>query len=134
MPLYDYECDCGYGETALDKMTGLKIKLCPMCKKVKLHRLIGSGGGINVSTGLSDLSGESIWFPKSGKPYFDQGLRRTFNTPKEKKSFMDEHKIVSTGQLDMDDVKKRKISTEMAEIDKKKIKERELIEKEMGKR
>lgn len=130
MPEYDYECDCGYEETAFDSMNGLKIKQCPVCREPKLHRLIGSGGGINFSTGLADLSGDKIWFPKDGKPYFDQGLRRTFNTPQEKKQFMDAHKIVSAGHMDIDNAKKARISKELVEIDKKKIKHRERVKQE----
>lgn len=50
---------------------------------------------------MRDKSGEKIWFPKDEKPYFDQGLRRKFNTIKEKKEYMDKHGIISDGSSDM---------------------------------
>ena len=131
MPFYDWECDCGYQTSSYEPMTGGRVKDCPKCGKMNLHRLIGMGGGINVSTGLADLSGERIWFPKDGKPYFDKGLQRTFNTPLEKKEFMDKHKIISDGSLNIDDKKKRAVSRELVEIDKKKIKEKEKSENDM---
>lgn len=44
-----------------------------------------------------DRNGESVWFPKDGKPYFDKALRRTFNNVHEKMAFMDEHNLVMHG-------------------------------------
>ena len=47
MPTYEYECDaCGYAFEHLQSMTDKKLKKCPKCSKMKLHRLIGSGSGI----------------------------------------------------------------------------------------
>jgi len=47
MPTYEYECDaCGYGFEKFQSMTDTRLKKCPECKKLKLHRLIGTGGGI----------------------------------------------------------------------------------------
>ena len=47
MPTYQYECDgCGHGFEIIQSMTDKKLRKCPKCKKIKLHRLIGSGSGI----------------------------------------------------------------------------------------
>ena len=47
MPTYEYECDgCGYAFEHLQSMADKKLKKCPKCSKMKLHRLIGSGSGI----------------------------------------------------------------------------------------
>jgi hypothetical protein len=46
---------------------------------------------------LRDKRGERIWFPKDGKPYFDRSLQRTFNTPREKKEYMDKNNLVMDG-------------------------------------
>lgn len=47
-----------------------------------------------------DGSGETVWFPNDERPYFDQGLRRVFHTPKEKHDFMKAHNLISTGDSD----------------------------------
>jgi putative FmdB family regulatory protein len=47
MPTYQYECGaCGHEFEALQSMTDKKLKKCPKCGKLKLHRLIGRGSGI----------------------------------------------------------------------------------------
>jgi putative FmdB family regulatory protein len=47
MPTYQYECNaCGHTLEALQSMTDPKLTKCPKCKKPKLIRLIGLGGGI----------------------------------------------------------------------------------------
>ncbi|MBF0484699.1 MAG: zinc ribbon domain-containing protein [Candidatus Omnitrophica bacterium] len=46
MPTYQYQCDgCGYGFEKYQSITEAKLKKCPKCKKDKLCRLIGGGGG-----------------------------------------------------------------------------------------
>lgn len=46
MPTYDYECaKCGIKFEKFQKMTDEPLKKCPECGG-KVHRLIGSGGGI----------------------------------------------------------------------------------------
>jgi len=81
---------------------------------------------------LKDKSGERIWFPKDGRPYYDQGLRREFKTPMEKKVFMDTHNIISNGSMDMDNKKLRAVSKELCEIDKKRAKQRDIANKDLG--
>ena len=47
MPTYEYECSaCGHGFETLQSMVDKKLKKCPKCGKLKLHRLIGAGSGI----------------------------------------------------------------------------------------
>lgn len=47
MPTYQYECGaCGHEFEFLQSMMDKKLKKCPECRKLKLHRLIGSGSGI----------------------------------------------------------------------------------------
>lgn len=47
MPTYEYECaECGFSFEQLQSMTENKLRKCPKCGKMKLHRLIGTGGGI----------------------------------------------------------------------------------------
>lgn len=61
---------------------------------------IGSGG-INAlilkDSKLRDERGQSVWFPKDGRPYFDSALRRVFHTKQEKVSFMKEKHLVMDG-------------------------------------
>ncbi len=47
MPTYEYECSgCGHEFEMLQSMKDAKLKKCPKCGKLKLHRLIGSGTGL----------------------------------------------------------------------------------------
>lgn len=47
MPTYEYECGaCAHTFEAFQSMTEPKLTQCPKCKKNKLHRLIGTGGGV----------------------------------------------------------------------------------------
>ena len=47
MPTYDYECQgCGHLFELFQSMSDAVKKKCPECKKLKLLRLIGSGGAI----------------------------------------------------------------------------------------
>ena len=47
MPTYQYECEsCGHGFEALQSFSDKKLRKCPKCGKPKLHRLIGTGGGL----------------------------------------------------------------------------------------
>jgi putative FmdB family regulatory protein len=47
MPTYDYECDaCQHAFEAFHAMSEAPIKKCPKCKKMKVRRLIGSGGAV----------------------------------------------------------------------------------------
>ncbi len=47
MPTYDYECEaCGHAFEVFHSITAKAIRKCPECKKLKVKRLIGTGGGI----------------------------------------------------------------------------------------
>ena len=47
MPTYDYECDaCGHKFERFQPITARAVRKCPMCKKLKVRRLLGAGAGI----------------------------------------------------------------------------------------
>ena len=47
MPTYDYECEgCQHTFEAFQSITAAVLTECPQCKQAKLHRLIGTGGGL----------------------------------------------------------------------------------------
>lgn len=47
MPTYDYVCEaCGHALEIFQSMTESPKRKCPKCKKLKLRRQIGTGGGI----------------------------------------------------------------------------------------
>lgn len=102
MPTYQLECQCGYTDTVVEGMHGPEFRICPSCDQQSLYRLIGTGGGIGFSTGLCDKSGEKIWWPKGEKSYFDPAFNRKFDSPQQKKQFMDENNFISAGSMDSD--------------------------------
>ena len=47
MPTYDYKCnECDHSFELFQHMTEKPVKKCPACGKLKVQRVIGSGGGI----------------------------------------------------------------------------------------
>ena len=47
MPTYDYRCDaCGHELELFQSFSESAKRKCPACKKLKLKRLIGMGGGV----------------------------------------------------------------------------------------
>jgi putative FmdB family regulatory protein len=47
MPTYEYRCGaCGHEFEEFQSITANPLKKCPSCAKLKLQRLIGTGGGI----------------------------------------------------------------------------------------
>src|SRR5688572_27526920 len=47
MPTYDYSCDaCDHEFEVFESITAEPQKKCPKCKKNKLRRLFGAGGGL----------------------------------------------------------------------------------------
>ncbi len=47
MPTYDYECQaCGHTFEKFQSITDKPIRKCPVCNKLKVRRLIGTGGGV----------------------------------------------------------------------------------------
>lgn len=98
MPLYDYECKCGKTFCEYKEIKNRDNAYCPNCLG-PVERLIAVPA-VQTNFNLRDKAGERIWFPKDNRPYFDKGLRRTFNTPSEKKEFMDKHNLVMDGSSD----------------------------------
>ncbi len=47
MPTYEYACEnCGHEFEEFQSITARPLKKCPSCGKLKLKRLIGTGGGV----------------------------------------------------------------------------------------
>ena len=47
MPTYEYVCDaCDHAFELFHSMKDAPVKKCPKCKKLKVRRLLGTGGGI----------------------------------------------------------------------------------------
>jgi putative FmdB family regulatory protein len=47
MPTYEYKCEaCGHEFEKFQQMSAGHIKKCPVCGKLKLKRLIGTGAGL----------------------------------------------------------------------------------------
>ena len=47
MPTYEYECEaCGHKFEKMQKFSDRPLATCPECRKRRLRRLIGTGGGI----------------------------------------------------------------------------------------
>lgn len=105
MPTFDFACGCGFAKTDIDSMISKRVHLCPKCGQETLIRLIGSGSGFVVSTGLKDKAGQSITFKE---PYFDAAFRRTFKSAKEKADFMNKNGMVEAGDSDVKVKKERK--------------------------
>lgn len=99
MPLYEYHCPkCNKDFEDFMTYAERNSTRCPQCNKRAIKKM--STCSVSVDSTVRDLRGERIWFPKNGKSYFDKALRRTFSSIKEKKAFMDQHKIVMDGSYD----------------------------------
>ncbi len=106
MPNYDYKCEnCGHEFEIFQSMKDAKLKKCPECKKNKLVRLIGSGGGLifkgtgfyltdyknktadtSVSaTPLKETAGETAKEDSSGKKTSDTKTEKSEKKITEKK-------------------------------------------------
>jgi putative FmdB family regulatory protein len=47
MPTYEYKCDaCGHEFEKFQSMTAAPIKVCPVCGKKKVRKLISTGAGL----------------------------------------------------------------------------------------
>lgn len=95
--LYEFECfSC---KTNFEEIKSYEERgnstPCPKCGGASFKLI--SSPQFNIASECRDLNGNPIWFPKDGKPYKDVALRRTFNSAKEKKEWMDSKKIVMDG-------------------------------------
>lgn len=63
---------------------------------------------IMKNTKYKDKAGETVWFPKDEKPYFDKALRKTFHSVQQKAEFMNRNGIVSNGDSDAKVKRERK--------------------------
>ncbi|MBN1809664.1 MAG: zinc ribbon domain-containing protein [Planctomycetes bacterium] len=47
MPTYDYECSaCGHSFEKFQSIKDPRIRKCPSCGRLKLRRLVGTGGAV----------------------------------------------------------------------------------------
>ncbi len=47
MPTYEYQCEaCGHEHEVFQSITAGPLRKCPECGKLKLKRMIGTGGGV----------------------------------------------------------------------------------------
>jgi len=47
MPTYEYECEaCGATFERFQSITAEPVRRCPQCRRAKVRRLIGAGGGL----------------------------------------------------------------------------------------
>src|SRR5690349_8446075 len=92
--LYSYVCECG---NVFEEFVSYEERNNVKCKCGKLATKLLSDVNTAVDSNLKDLTGQKIWFPKDGKPYFDVALRRTFNSAKEKQQYMNQNRIVMDG-------------------------------------
>ena len=47
MPTYEYECpDCGHQFERYQSITAKPVRVCPACRRRRVKRLIGTGGGV----------------------------------------------------------------------------------------
>ena len=86
MPTYQYECDaCGHGFEVLQSMVDKKLKKCPKCGKLKLHRLIGAGSGIIFKgTGFYETDYKRKEVPKSeSSPKSSEPVKTSGSKPKD---------------------------------------------------
>lgn len=102
MPIYEYSCQSCHDE--FEHRQGIKdsrLKHCIKCGEDTLVRHIGYGGHINMNPDYKDSVGTPIWYPNNNdKPYYDKALNRVFNNRAEKKTYMNEKRIVMDGSSD----------------------------------
>ena len=87
MPTYDYSCDaCNHEFEVFEPITAQPQKKCPKCKKNKLRRLFGAGGGlIFKGSGFYQTDYRSDSYKKSAeaeKPKTDTAASSTESSPK----------------------------------------------------
>jgi len=91
MPTYDYACDaCEHSFEVFESITAEPQKKCPKCKKNKLRRLFGAGGGLLFKGSgfyLTDYRSDSYKKAAAAeKPAGDSGSSSGANGKSESKS------------------------------------------------
>lgn len=95
--IYQYQCSCGHLFEQVNSYEKRHTARCPECSSTNVRKLLSNTTDKLLAGYLKDANGESIWFPRDGKPYFDKALRRTFVSAKEKQEYMTKNKIVMRG-------------------------------------
>jgi putative FmdB family regulatory protein len=91
MPTYEYLCEaCDHAFELFHSMKDEPVKKCPKCKKLKVRRLLGTGGGIIFKgTGFYQTdyksSGKKSDEPSAAKPESKPDSGSKPETPKKKK-------------------------------------------------
>ena len=88
MPTYEYLCDsCGHEFEKFQSITSGSLRKCPECKKMKLNRLIGSGGGIIFKgSGFYQTDYRSDSYRKAAESDSKQASAKTTSNADSKKS------------------------------------------------
>ena len=95
MPTYQYECSaCGFTFEKFQSMLDKKLRKCPECSKLKLHRLIGAGGGIIFKgTGFY----ETDFKRKPKPPVKEKGKSNTENQQAKPEKSTKKKEVATTG-------------------------------------
>jgi putative FmdB family regulatory protein len=87
MPTYEYVCEaCKHAFELFHSMKDEPVKKCPKCKKLKVRRLLGTGGGIIFKgTGFyqTDYKSPAKKEDKTSGPK-PESASKTESTPKKK--------------------------------------------------
>ena len=83
MPTYEYKCDaCGHAFEKFQSMSSPTVKKCPVCGKLKVKRLLGTGAGLIFKGSgfyITDYRSESY---KSGEKGEKPASTETKSDPK----------------------------------------------------
>lgn len=102
-----------------------------MCKSCRVTKLISTPLAVmGVTSMKKDLNGTPIWFPKDGEPYYDKVLRKKFDSPQDKKQYMDSKRIVMDGSYEPDKTSKKKLAAEVSDFVKKEKQKEKVIKRE----
>jgi putative FmdB family regulatory protein len=83
MPTYEYECpDCGHHFERFQSITAAPARVCPACRRRRVKRLIGTGGGIIFrGSGFYATDYRSEAYTKQAKAEKETGAGKTPETP-----------------------------------------------------
>jgi len=88
MPTYEYICeDCGCNFEQFQSITARPLRVCPMCKKRELKRLIGTGSGVIFKgSGFYQTDYRSESYRKAEKSATDTAEKKTETNTKDSKT------------------------------------------------